>query len=445
VPHTLACETSATDPIEPAKVHNLSGQDHAQQTIEALRQANAVLELKLAAAELDCQRCQAARLGAQRLETLGHLAGGMAHDFGNVLEAVLAVASLLKRHPGDRDRVLRQAAMLEKATARGTAITSRLLAYGRTGEIGIEAVDPKALLPHVRESLQPTMLDVTIAVEISPGVPQLMTDRGQLEMTLINLANNARDAMIGLPGRMTLSATWVPAIPQCSVPNAPDGFVCFAVRDSGVGMDAKTAARATEPFFTTKPPDKGTGLGLALAFRFCRQSRGALTIDSVPGAGTTIRMYLPAGEAMPQEMAAVSDLAATQFPIPGPVAILLQAEPVVRDGLRIALLARGFRVRDADQAESGAGPVPDLLVADLSPDQHDGPHMIRAWRQRMPRLPVVVLMDDAATSDFAQDRAVVRLVNPVSPSDLATAAVRILAEAGQYITSPPFGDKVAPT
>jgi len=244
---------------------------------------------------------------------------------------------------------------------------------------------------------------------------------------------------------MILSADWVRAIPQCSILNTPDGFVCFAVRDSGVGMDAETVARAAEPFFTTKQPDKGTGLGLALAFRFCRQSHGALTINSVPGAGTTIRMYLPAGKARPRDMASAANLAAIQFPIPGPVAILLQAEPVVRDGLRTALLARGFRVRDADQAESDNGPVPDLLVADLSSDQHDGPDVIHAWRQRMPRLPMVVLMDDAATPDFAQDRAVVRLVKPVSPSDLAAAAVRTLAEAGQYITSPPFGDKVAPT
>jgi len=273
------------------------------------------------------------------------------------------------------------------------------------------------------------------------------TDRSQLEMTLINLANNARDAMIGQTGngqsaRMTLSASWSQAVPRRPDLTSPGGFVCLAVRDTGIGMDAETMAQAAEPFFTTKPPGKGTGLGLALAFRFCRQSGGSLTIDSAVGAGTTIRLYLPAGEAAVE--AASGGQTASRFPIPGPVAVLLQNEPVVRDGLRAGLLARGFRVVDAVRADTEADPVPDLLVVDLSPDQHGGLDVMRAWRERIPNLPVVALIDHTAAPDHTVDVAAVTLVKPVSPSDLAAAAARLMAEAGRRITAPRLGDTVAP-
>src|SRR4051794_22081669 len=207
MPQQNACAGTAEQPLEMAdyylREYLRERPDNAQQTIEALRSSQAALAAQLAAVRQDCTRLEAAWLAAQRLETLGLLAGGMAHDFNNVLQAVLTVASLLRSHPADPARVLRQAAMLERATDRGTAITSRLLAHGRIREAGIEMIDPKTLLPHVRESLLPAMPDIPIAVDITPDVPRLKTDRAQLEMTLINLANNARDAMTGTPERMT--------------------------------------------------------------------------------------------------------------------------------------------------------------------------------------------------------------------------------------------------
>nr|WP_294565582.1 ATP-binding protein [uncultured Rhodopila sp.] len=414
----------------------LSRQDRDRQTIDALRQANAALTARLAAIAADCEECRAARAAAQRLETLGHLAGGMAHDFANVLQAVLAVASLLKRNPHDPARVLRQAEMLEKASAHGSAVTGRLLAYGRNREAGIETVEPNVLLPHLRESLQPTMPGVAIAVHVTPGVPHLTTDRSQLEMMLINLANNARDAMFGCTARMTLAAEWTPDVPGRPDLTSGGGFVCLAVRDTGCGMDAETVARASEPFFTTKPPGKGTGLGLALAYRFCRQSGGTLTIDSTAGIGTTIRMYLPAGGIA---LAASDPTVAPRFAIPGPVAILVQNEPVVRDGLRTGLLARGFRVIDAARADTEADPVPDLLVVDLSNDHPGGADLMRAWRQLIPGLPAVVLLDRFTTPDTALTHAAVPLMKPVAPADLADAAVRLMIEGGRSTAPPPPG------
>ncbi len=407
---------------------NASGGAAADHEVQALRRANAALEAQLAAAQAECTRCQMTRVGSQRLETLGHLAGGMAHDFSNVLQAVLAVTSLLKRHANDPERVLRQVAMLEKAAARGSAVTDRLLAYGRTREIATDLVDPKILLPHLCDSLQPTMPEMTIVVDVGSGVPHLRTDPNQLEMTLINLANNARDSMIGEPGRMTLSAQWMQTVPLRQDLTSAEGFICFAVRDTGIGMDAHTAAQAAEPFFTTKPQGKGTGLGLALASRFCRESGGILTIESAVGAGTTIRMYLPA-KADP----AVTGPVVSRFAIPGPVAILQQTEPVVRDGLRASLLARGFRVLGAAEIETRDDPAPALLVVDLSADQPAGAEVLRLWRQRLPGLPVVALTDRSQILPGTS----VTLAKPVSPADLAEAAVRLMRHAGQCIDTRP--------
>nr|WP_294526121.1 ATP-binding protein [uncultured Rhodopila sp.] len=435
--HTIA-------PGAPASSSNPAGdslprQNHDQQTIEALRQQNAALEARLAAMTTECEQCRAARAAAQRLETLGHLAGGMAHDFSNVLQAVLAVASLLKRNPHEPERVLRQVEMLEKASARGSAVTGRLLAYGRAREAGIETVKPHVLLTHLHESLQPTMPGVTITVHVAPGVPHLTTDRNQLEMTLINLANNARDAMFGRTALLTLSAEWTPGVPGQADIRSAAGFVCLAVRDTGCGMDAATVDRASEPFFTTKPPGKGTGLGLALAYRFCNQSGGMLTIDSTPGIGTTVRMYLPAGDTA---ALAAPNPAVSRFAIPGPVAILVQHEPVVRDGLRTGLLARGFRVIDAARADAEADPKPDLLVVDVSEDQPGAAEVLTAWRQLIPGLPAVVLLDraakpDSALTDGAVTDGAVTLIKPVAPADLADAAVRLMAEADRPVAAPP--------
>jgi hypothetical protein len=254
-------------------------------------------------------------------------------------------------------------------------------------------------------------------------------------MTLINLANNARDAMFGRPAVMTVSADWTPGVPAHPDVTCASGFVRLAVRDTGCGMDAATMARASEPFFTTKPPGKGTGLGLALAYRFCRQSGGTLTIESTIGIGTTIRIYLPAGDAAQPD---AEPAAVRRFAIPGPVAILVQKEPVLRDGMRSGLLARGFRVIDAARPDSAAETAPDLLVVDLSDDQPGagptGAEVMRAWRQLIPGLPALVLLDRSAIP--AAD-GIVTLMKPVPPAELAEAAMRLVAAGGRHIASPP--------
>jgi len=358
-------------------------------------------------------------------------------------------------------------------------------------------IEPAMLLSQLRENLLPTMPDLTIELEIGPDAPPLCTDRNQFEIMLINLATNARDAMADQDGVLSLSAHWAAAVPDRPEIKSPQGFVRLAVHDTGTGMDAHTLNRATEPFFTTKPLGKGTGLGLALASRFCHQAGGMMLIESDVGVGTTIALYLPASErTFPADMAnnatrvgctrhgAASTgqpspkpvdhvrQAAARFTIPGPVAILVEAEPVIRDAFRAGLLAHGFRVIDAAQSEAidldtaqfngSVGPAPDLLVAGMSQqDAHGNARrqtsafdLIRAWRQCIPGLPALLVSQqppDLTTAEWRQaatDGPLAGLTQSVTPEELAAAAVSILSDrqrGDQCMTSPPLGDKVAPT
>jgi len=257
-------------------------------------------ELEFRVAEEIAARLAAeARLNeAQRMQALGRLASGIAHDFNNVLQAIGGALYLIAKHPNDAAQVARFATLAEDAAFRGVAITGRLLSLSRRGEARTGPVEVAPLLSGMAELFCHTLdVNIAVAVDASPGLPPLVVDRRQLETVLINLAANARDAMPD-GGMLALSAT---------LDHNGDGYddggyipgsvrgclICITVADTGEGMDAATLARASEPFFTTKEPGCGTGLGLAMASSFAKQSGGAMRIESAPGKGTTVRLWLP--------------------------------------------------------------------------------------------------------------------------------------------------------
>nr|WP_294545712.1 ATP-binding protein [uncultured Rhodopila sp.] len=236
---------------------------------------------------------------AAKMEALGRLAGGMAHDFNNVLQAVQAGVTLglreLEKRPGNLGGHLSRIA---DATERGLAVTGRLLAFARRGAVAAERIAPDALLTSIAGFLRPVMPSkITIRVEASADVPEVLADRSQLETVLVNLANNARDAM---PAGGTLALTAGRASAE-ETPGAPSGlpgglYVRLAVADEGEGMPPEVLARVCEPFFTTKREGEGTGLGLALAHGFAEQFRGGLAVASAVGQGTTVSIWLPVAE-----------------------------------------------------------------------------------------------------------------------------------------------------
>ena len=334
---------------------------------------------------------------AERMQALGQIAGGIAHDFNNVLQAVSGGAALIERRPEEPQRVLRNARLVLDAAKRGAAITSRLLAFARRGDLRAESVDAAALLADMADVLNHTLGGVvTCRVDAPAGLPELVADRGQLETVLVNLAANARDAMPS-GGTLTLSAD-TERVGGGGVPHpgglAPGRYVRIVVSDTGTGMNQSVLDRATEPFFTTKEPGKGTGLGLAMAKGFVEQSGGGLSIDSVVGQGTRITLWLPGStDAMDQPFG--TDLAVDADGGAASV-LLVDDDAIVRDILTLSLEDAGYRVMTADGGAAAmvrleAAERLDIIVSDLTMPGMDGLSLIRAAQERRPGLPAILL------------------------------------------------------
>ena len=405
-----------------AMAEALQTRERDLRTTEAeLRRLTAELESRVQSEVAAREAAQLRAALAERLQALGQLAAGIAHDFNNVLQSVVAAAGLIERQPGDAALVGRWVRVATEASARGAAISRRLLAFGRRGDLSPEPIDGAALLEDLRELLEHTLgPEIEVVLRVPAGLPPLLADRGQLETVLVNLAANARDAMPG-GGRLTLSAAAATAADRpddCPLPAG--GYVRIRVDDTGIGMDALTLARATEPFFTTKGPGHGTGLGLPMARGFAEQSGGALDLTSRLGEGTTVTLWLP--QARPE--------AAGTRPAPEPAAVpggrlhvlLVDDEPLLREVLSEFLEEWGFEVRVANGglealAVLDEGAAVDVLVTDLSMPGMDGVALIRAAQQRRPGLPAILLTGYAGEAALA-DAGFSLMRKPVSGADL---------------------------
>ncbi len=234
---------------------------------------------------------------AQKMEAVGQLTGGIAHDFNNLLTAVLGNLSLLrKRLPADDPATAR---LLENAThgaERGAALTQRLLAFGRRQALHPELVHLQAAIPGMAALLHSSLgTTVQLVIRLPEALPPVQIDANQLELALLNLAVNARDAMPE-GGDVTITAR-EETPPQAPGKALPPSFVVLSIADTGIGMDETTLARAAEPFFTTKDIGKGTGLGLAMVHGFAAQSGGELVLASRRNLGTVAELWLPRAQA----------------------------------------------------------------------------------------------------------------------------------------------------
>ncbi|MBL6457332.1 response regulator [Belnapia sp. T6] len=340
---------------------------------------------------------EAALFQAQKMQAVGQLAGGIAHDFNNVLQAVLGGIGLIRRRAGNAEAIQRLSGMVEEAARRGESITRRLLAFSRREELRATVLDVGALLTGLREVLAATLGGrIRVRADVPPDLPPLLADRGQLETVLVNLATNARDAMPG-GGTLTLCAEAV-RIEAEARGLKPGDYLLLRIADTGEGMSPDVLARAAEPFFTTKPLGQGTGLGLAMAQGFAQGSGGAMAIESRPGEGTVISLWLPAAQA---------EEAASPPPVPAPArpeasaprsrrVLLVDDDAVVREVLATQLADAGHAVTERPDAGSAlalieAGERFDLLVTDLAMPGMDGLGLIRAAQGRWPGLPAILL------------------------------------------------------
>ncbi|HVF62257.1 MAG TPA: response regulator [Thermoanaerobaculia bacterium] len=284
---------------------------------------------------------------AQKMEAVGRLAGGVAHDFNNLLTAILGYTSLLAARFAADETACRELHEVQKAGERAATLTRQLLAFSRRQVLQPQTLDLREVVAEAAKRLG-RLLGEGVELEIAARLPvKAKADRGQLEQVLVDLAQNARDAMpAGGTLRIEIAEIDLAAAGAAERPAVKPGrYALLSVSDTGAGMDGEVLSHLFEPFFTTKGVGQGTGLGLATVYGIVRQSGGHVTVESAPGRGTTFRIYLPLVEE-PGAAAAAPPQTAEEFE----TILLVDDEPSVRRLARLVLEKRGYRVLEAESA-----------------------------------------------------------------------------------------------
>jgi PAS domain S-box-containing protein len=376
---------------------------------------------------------------AQKMESIGRLAGGVAHDFNNLLTVINGYTVLLldRLTPGDATGgPLRE---IQGAGERAAQLTRQLLAFSRKQKVEWERVELNALILETRNMLQRMVgEDIEIAVELSPDAWPVQADTGQMTQVLMNLAVNARDAMPG-GGRLSietanaeLNAEYAAAHPGVT----PGHYVRVAVRDTGAGIDEKTRPRIFEPFFTTKGPGKGTGLGLSTVYGIVRQAGGSIDVESEPGKGAGFFIYLPRVE---ETLAAGTAEGTPREAEPGTETILLvedQAE--LRKLAALGLRQHGYRILNAGDgdeallvAQRHEGPI-HLLLTDLVMPGMNGQELAKQMKTLRPEAKVLYMSGyagDMITPEELRQAGGAFIAKPFTPSSLAEKVRSVLGRS----------------
>ena len=360
---------------------------------------------------------------AQKLEAIGRLAGGVAHDFNNVLTAILGSAELLLLDTPAGADAREEVEIIRDAAVRAQELIRQLLAFSARQVLQPAVVDLNDLIKNLGRMLRRLIgEDLVLTTELADDLGAVRVDPGQVEQVLVNLAVNARDAMPD-GGRLTIRTANVPG----------EAHVLVEVTDTGTGMDAATLARVFEPFFTTKERGKGTGLGLASVYGIVHQSGGDITVRSSPGAGTTFRIHLPRVDE-PVEVSRAAPIVAT--PVAGTETILVaEDEQIVRVLVRKVLEQAGYMVllagggAEALQiAERHPGPI-QLLVTDVVMPGMTGRELARRLIELRPTTKVLYLSgyaDEAVERHGVLDPGTAFMQKPFSPSALAARVREVL-------------------
>ena len=338
---------------------------HSDACIARRQRDAAFVSLRLSREQLAVS--QSALLQAQKMDAIGQLTGGVAHDFNNVLQIIGGNLQLLKLVGGMNDAGKVRVDMALTGVERGAKLSSHLLAFARRQPLQAIVINPGHLLREMDDMMRRVLGPrARVVTEIAHGLGSTMVDPNQLNNVLLNLAINARDAMAG-SGTLTIRAANLErddALP----PDVPSGrWVRIEVADTGKGMAPDVLARAFEPFFTTKPTGQGTGLGLSMAYGFVKQSGGEIVLKSEAGQGTSVQIYLPRSDAEPDQ-----DDSVAPAPLLGGLETILvvEDEEDVRDTTCGILSALGYRVLEAPDAAAAvaiidSGQDIDLVFTDV--------------------------------------------------------------------------------
>jgi PAS domain S-box-containing protein len=380
------------------------------------------------------EKMEATLLKMQRLEAVGQLTAGIAHDFNNLLQVIVGGLTMLERG-GDPARAQARIQMMRQAAERGATLTQQLLAFSRRQKLAPQPVNLNEVLESMRGLLQGA-IGGSMALELKPGKAlwPALVDPTQIEMIVLNLAINARDAM-DVGGRLTVQTGNVTISGARVRPEEPEpgDYVMVAVSDTGSGMPPDVVARVFEPFFTTKPVGKGSGLGLSQVLGFAKQSGGGVAIETEPGRGTTVKVYLPRATFAQADVQ--SSLLADGLKVAekGGTVLVVDDDELVRETTSQMLGQLGYRVL---QAGSGGAALEllsgrrkiDLLIVDFAMPGMNGVELAKLAAAKRPRLPILMatgFADHSAIQHLAADQL---LTKPFSEAELAQRVRRALED-----------------
>ncbi len=374
----------------------------------------------------DLKLAQEALRQSQKMEAMGQLTGGVAHDFNNLLTPIVGSLDMLQRKGIGSERERRLISGAAQSAERARTLVQRLLAFARRQPLQAVAVNMHALITGMAELVSSTTgPQIKVVVEAPEDLPAAFADPNQLEMALLNLAVNARDAMPD-GGTLRMSASAETIEPGHRSGAAAGSYVRVSVADTGTGMDATTLARAIEPFFSTKGIGRGTGLGLSMVHGLVSQLGGALDIHSQLGLGTNVELWLPQGTT--QSDAAPPPSAAVPTPHTCGTALLVDDEEIVRMSTAAMLNDLGYSVIEAASAEAAMqvlqdGAAFDLLITDHLMPGMNGTDLARAVRTARPDLPVLLVSGYAENEGIAPDLP--RLTKPFREDELASSLAKL--------------------
>ncbi|HEY0802047.1 MAG TPA: response regulator [Steroidobacteraceae bacterium] len=421
-----------------------------------LRKFNEELELRIEERTRERELALAQLFEAQKMDTIGRLTGGVAHDFNNLLMAVLGSLTLLEKRLPEDPHIRRLLQNAIQGADRGKALTQRLLAFSRRQELKPQAVDFAQLLRGMEELLKRALgTGIAFSSEFPAELPPVLVDANQLELALLNLALNARDAMteggtvkITARADTVTSTAWAnqhqtghqtgngmakplsDAMNGASLP--PGDYVRVTIVDTGVGMDEATLAKATEPFFTTKGPGKGTGLGLSMVHGLAAQSGGLLRIRSEPNAGTVVELWLPMAKTAPAVVLRAPE--SLIKPVTAPCRVLIvDDDTLVMTGTAALILDLGHTPVEAHSGAEAldmldAGLKVDVVLTDHAMPAMTGLQLAERIHSRFPGIPIILATGYAELPVDPATLGIARLAKPCTQYEIAAAihaAVRV--------------------
>ena len=384
------------------------------------------------------KRLEEQLLQSQKMEAVGQLAGGVAHDFNNILTAIVGYTDLLAAELDANEQQHEDLEEIRKAARRAAALTRQLLAFSRKQVLEPRIIDVNGVVMNLDKMLRSLISEnIELKTVLADNLAAARADPNQIEQVIMNLAINARDAMPegGTVTIETRNATLDDAYAAQHVSVIPGEYVMLAVTDTGCGMDEKTQSRIFEPFFTTKPAGRGTGLGLSTVYGIVKQTGGNIWLYSEPGKGTTFKIYLPAIAALPEDIGKV--VPAEALPRAGGTVLVVEDDEQLRRLTHRALANQGYTVLEADRGSTALdiarrhkGHI-DLLLTDVIMPDTNGRKLAEMIRAARPGLRVLYMSgypDGAIASHGMLEPGVAYLAKPFT-TDAVTRRVREVLEA----------------